>query len=64
MPLRSEKQRRFLHWAESRGVVPKGTAAKFEAETPKSVKKKLPLYVKGSPAAKLARSKKGKRSAK
>lgn len=62
MPLKSEKQRRFLHWAESRGVVPKGTAAKFEHETPKAVKKKLPMYVKGSPAAKLSRAKKAKRS--
>ena len=60
MPLKSEKQRRFLHWAESKGVVPKGTASKFEHETPKAVKKKLPLYAPGSPMAKLKRAKKAK----
>jgi hypothetical protein len=41
MPIKSIKQRRFLHWAEAHGKVPAGLAEKFEAETPKG--KKLPL---------------------
>ena len=40
MPIKSKAQRRFLHWAESKGKVPKGTAERWEEETPKG--KSLP----------------------
>lgn len=45
MPLKSKAQMRFLFAAQERGDVPKGTAEKFVAETPKSKMKRLPEYV-------------------
>ena len=45
MPLKSKAQQRFLFAAEARGEVPKGTAEKFVAETPKGKLKRLPEYV-------------------
>lgn len=45
MPFKSEKQRRFLFAAEARGEVPKGTAKRWQEETPKG---KLPMRVKKS----------------
>jgi len=44
MPIKSKAQRGFIHAAEARGDVPKGTAKKLESETPKG--KKLPKRVK------------------
>ncbi len=44
MPLKSKAQQRFLFAAQARGEVPKGTAEKFVAETPKSKLKALPEY--------------------
>lgn len=44
MPLKSKAQMRFLFAAQKRGEVPKGTAEKFVAETPKSKLKRLPEY--------------------
>lgn len=41
MPFTSQKQRSWMHAAEERGEVPKGTAAKWEKHTKK---KKLPEY--------------------
>ena len=49
MPFKSEAQRRFMYAAESRGDVPKGTAARWSEETPKG--KKLPEYVKAKKGA-------------
>ncbi len=46
MPLESQSQRRFMHWAESVGKVPAGTAARWEAHTPPG---KLPERVGGKP---------------
>lgn len=40
MPFESKAQRRFFYAAESRGELPRGTAARWEKETPKG--KKLP----------------------
>jgi hypothetical protein len=40
MPYRSNSQRRYFYAAEKRGELPKGTAAEWEAHTPKN--KKLP----------------------
>jgi hypothetical protein len=34
MPLHSQAQRRYFYWAERKGKLPKGTAAKWEAHTP------------------------------
>jgi hypothetical protein len=42
MPFKSQAQRGFMHAAESRGQVPKGTAAKWESHTKR---KKLPQHV-------------------
>ena len=44
MPFRSEAQRRWMHAAESRGEVAKGTSHRWEHETPN--KKKLPRHVR------------------
>ncbi len=33
MPFKSDAQRRYFHWAESRGKLPKGTSAKWQAHT-------------------------------
>lgn len=33
MPFKSQAQRRFFHAAESRGDMPKGTAARWEGHT-------------------------------
>lgn len=44
MPFKSKAQRRFFYAAEARGELPKGTAARWEEETPKG--KKLPEYKK------------------
>ena len=41
MPLKSQKQRAYLHAAAARGDVAQSVVDKFEAETPKG--KKLPL---------------------
>jgi len=49
MPYKSEAQRRFMYAAESRGDVPKGTAARWSEETPKG--KDLPEYVKAKKGA-------------
>jgi hypothetical protein len=46
VPLKSLSQMRFLYAAEKRGEVPKGTAAKFVAETPKRKLAKLPEVVR------------------
>lgn len=35
MPFKSDAQRRYFHWAESKGKLPKGTTAKWQSETPK-----------------------------
>ena len=35
MPIKSKAQRRWLYWAESKGKMPKGTAAEWEAHTHK-----------------------------
>lgn len=43
MPLRSQAQRRWMHWAEGEGKVPPGTAERWEEHTPKG--KKLPEKV-------------------
>ena len=43
MPFKSKAQRRFFYAAEARGELPKGTAARWEEETPKG--KKLPEKV-------------------
>ena len=43
MPLVSKAQRRYFHWAEAAGKLAPGTAAKWEAHTPKG--KKLPERV-------------------
>ena len=44
MPFRSKAQRRWMHAAEARGEVPKGTASRWEKETkgslPERVKKR------------------------
>ncbi len=42
MPFKSQAQRGFMHAAEARGDVPKGTAARWEAHTKR---KKLPQHV-------------------
>lgn len=44
MPFKSKAQRRFFYAAESRGELPRGTARRWEKETPKG--KKLPEKVK------------------
>lgn len=44
MPLKSRAQMKYLFAAQARGEVPKGTAEKFVAETPKSKLKRLPEY--------------------
>lgn len=46
MPLKSLSQMRYLFAAEKRGEVPKGTAAKFVAETGKKKLARLPEVVK------------------
>lgn len=38
MPFKSEAQRRKFHAMESRGELPKGTAERWEKETPKGAK--------------------------
>lgn len=62
MPLKSKAQMRFLFAAEKRREVPKGTAEKFVAETPKSKLKRLPEYKKQDEKTmrKLSKAKKGK----
>jgi len=44
MPFKSEAQRRYFHWAQSKGKIPKGTAEKWEKHTKQ---KNLPEYVRG-----------------
>lgn len=44
MPFKSEAQRRFMYAAEKRGEVKRGTAKRWERETPKG--RKLPKRVK------------------
>jgi hypothetical protein len=44
MPFKSEAQRRWMHAAEARGEVPKGTAHRWEHHTPH--KEDLPEHVK------------------
>jgi hypothetical protein len=46
MPYRSQKQRRWMHWAEEHGKVPKGTAERWDEHTPNM--KSLPEQVKKS----------------
>ena len=55
MPFKSEAQRRFLHAAEDRGDIKKGTSHEFEAKThgkiperlhPKGTYPKLNKYLK------------------
>ena len=46
MPLKSLRQMRFLYAAEARKEIPKGTAAKFVAETGKKKLARLPEVVK------------------
>lgn len=62
MPLKSKAQMRFLFAAQKRGEVPKGTAEKFVAETPKKKLAALPEYKKQDEKTmrKLAKAKKGK----
>jgi hypothetical protein len=36
MPYQSEAQRRAFYYLESQGKLPKGTAGKWQAETPKN----------------------------
>jgi len=59
-PFKSQAQRRFMYAAERRGDVPKGTATRWQKETPKS--KKLPERVKAAASkealSQLTRSKK------
>jgi hypothetical protein len=43
MPFKSEAQRRWMHAAEARGEVPKGTASRWEHHTKN--KKDLPEHV-------------------
>ncbi len=43
MPFKSEAQRRKIYSLEEQGKIKKGTAAAWEAETPK---KKLPEHIK------------------
>lgn len=38
MPFKSEAQRRKIHELEEQGKLPKGTAEKWEAETPEHAK--------------------------
>ena len=47
MPFVSDKQRKWMHGAESRGEVPEGTAKKWESETKKSVLVKAPVLKYG-----------------
>jgi hypothetical protein len=42
VPFKSQAQRRYFHWAESKGKLPKGTSAEWEEHT----SKKLPEKVK------------------
>ena len=46
MPLKSLRQMRYLYAAEARKELPKGTADKFVAETPKKKLARLPEVVK------------------
>ncbi len=34
MPFKSKAQRRYFYWAEKHGKLPKGTAKRWERETP------------------------------
>lgn len=56
MPFKSEAQRRWMHAAEARGEVPKGTASRWEHHT--KDKKNLPEHVSKEPAVKKTESKK------
>lgn len=62
MPLKSKAQQRYLFAAQARGELPKGTAEKFVAETPKSKLSRLPEYKKQDEKTmrKLGKSKKSK----
>lgn len=62
MPLKSKAQQRFLFAAQARGEIPKGTAEKFVAETPKSKLARLPEYKKQDEKTmrKLSKAKKSK----
>jgi hypothetical protein len=46
MPFKSEAQRRYMHWAENKGMIKKGTSHEYEEKT----KGKLPerLHPKGT----------------
>lgn len=46
MPLKSLRQMRYLYAAEARKEIPKGTAAKFVAETGKKKLARLPEVVR------------------
>lgn len=62
MPLKSKAQQRYLFAAQARGELPKGTAEKFVAETPKSKLARLPEYKKQDEKTmrKLGKAKKSK----
>jgi len=62
VPLKSKAQMRYLFAAEKRGEVPKGTAEKFVAETPKAKLKRLPEYKRQDEKTlrKYSKAKKGK----
>lgn len=53
MPVKSLRQMRYLFAAEARGDIPKGTAKKFVAETPKKTLAKLPETAKPKDARRL-----------
>lgn len=38
MPFKSEKQRRYMHWAESKGLIDPKVVKEYEAATPKGAK--------------------------
>lgn len=66
MPFKSKAQQRFMHAAEARGDLPKGTASRWAAETKNikdlpNKKKKKPTkkrrYIKRKRMQKLAKSK-------
>lgn len=55
MPFKSEAQRRKFHAMAGRGEMSQATVKKWEDETPKKVKKKLPYHVKKASVLGLAR---------
>lgn len=40
-PFRSEAQRRYMHWAEDKGKIKKGTSHEFEEKTHKKLPERI-----------------------